>query len=65
MNKNLQRKIREKYINNFKAQTILGEFCQGKPLKEVNMMDGLLKYKQFQPLSHCQLNLCLPPMSWG
>ena len=43
---NSQRKIREGYINNPKAQRLLGELCKGKALKEVKLLDGLLKYKQ-------------------
>ena len=42
----LQRKIREGYINDPEAQRLLGELRKGKALKEVKLLDGLLKYKQ-------------------
>ena len=43
---NLWCKIREEYINYIEVQRLLGEFCKGKTLKEVKLVDGLLKYKQ-------------------
>ena len=43
---NLWCKIREGYINYPEAQRLLGELCMGKALKEVRLVDGLLKYKQ-------------------
>ena len=41
-------KVREGYINYPKAQRLLGEFFMGKAFKEVELVDGLLKYKQSQ-----------------
>ena len=43
---NLQRKIREGYLKDPEAQRLLGELRKGKALKEVKLVDGLLKYKQ-------------------
>ena len=43
---NLQRKIREGYFKDPKAQRLLGELYKGKALKEDKLVDGLLKYKQ-------------------
>ena len=45
---NLQRKIREWYLKDPEAQRLLGELCKGRALKEVKLVDGLLKYKQSQ-----------------
>ena len=42
---NLQLKIRKGYLKDPKAQRLLGELCKGKALKEVKLVDGLLKYK--------------------
>jgi hypothetical protein len=39
-------KIREGYIDYPEAQRLLGEFRKGKVLKEVRLVNGLLKYKQ-------------------
>ena len=38
--------MREGYINYPEAQRLLGELREGKTLKEVKLVDGLLKYKQ-------------------
>ena len=38
--------MREGYLKDPKAQRLLGELCKGKALKEVKLVDGLLKYKQ-------------------
>ena len=43
---NLQWKIRKEYLNDPKAQRLLGELCNSKALKDVKLVDGLLKYKQ-------------------
>jgi hypothetical protein len=43
---NLRYKIREGYINYPEAQKLLGKLRKGKALKEVKLVDGLLKYKQ-------------------
>ena len=43
---NLQRKIREGYLKDPEAQRLLGDLPKGKVLKEVKLVDGLLKYKQ-------------------
>ena len=43
--RNLQRKIKERFLKDPKAQRLLGELRQGKTLKEVKLVDGLLKYK--------------------
>ena len=43
---NLQRKIRKGYLKDSKAQRLLSELCKGKALKEVKLVDALLKYKQ-------------------
>lgn len=43
---NLQHKIRLGYINNFEAQRFLGELCKGKTLKEVKLINELLKCNQ-------------------
>ena len=43
---NLQQKIREGYLKDSKAQRLLGELHKGKALKEIKLVDGLLKYKQ-------------------
>jgi hypothetical protein len=43
---NLWGYTREGYINYPEAQRLLGEFRNGKALKEVKLVDGLLKYKQ-------------------
>lgn len=45
---NLKCKIKKGYINNPKAQRLLGELCKGKALKEVKLGNILLKYKQSQ-----------------
>ena len=45
---NLQWKIREGYFKDPKAQRLLGELHKGMALKEVKLVDGLLKYKQSQ-----------------
>ena len=34
------------YLKDPKAKRLLGELCKGKVLKEVKLVDGLLKYKQ-------------------
>ena len=39
-------KIREGYIDYPEAQRLLGEFRKGMVLKEVRLVNGLLKYKQ-------------------
>ena len=44
----LQRKIKEGYINDPEAQRLLGELRKGKAFIEVKLLDGLLKYKQSQ-----------------
>ena len=44
--RDLQRKIREGYINEPEAQSLLGELRKGKALKEVKLLDVLLKYKE-------------------
>ena len=43
---NLWWKIREGYINYPKSQKLVGELRKGKALKEIKLVDGLLKYKQ-------------------
>lgn len=35
-------------MNDLEAQRFLGEFCKGKAFKDVNLVEGLLKYKQSQ-----------------
>ena len=45
---NLQRKIREGYLKDPKAQRLLSKLCKDKALKKVKLVDGLLKYKQSQ-----------------
>ena len=45
---NLQPKIRERYLKDLKAQRLLDELRKGKALKDVKLVDGLLKYKQSQ-----------------
>ena len=42
----LERRIREGYMKDPEAQRLLGELRQGKKLKEIKLVDGLLKYKQ-------------------
>ena len=44
--RNLQQKIREGYLKDPKAQRLLDELSKGKALKEVKLVNGLLKYKQ-------------------
>ena len=39
-------KIKERSINYSEAQRLVGELCKGKALKEVGLVDGLLKYTQ-------------------
>jgi hypothetical protein len=39
-------KLREGYANDPEAQIFLGELRKGKALKEIKLVDGLLKYKQ-------------------
>ena len=46
--RDLQRTVREGYINDPKAQRLLGELRKGKALKEIKLVNGLLKYKQNQ-----------------
>ena len=43
---NLPHKIREGYMNDSKMQRLFGEFCKGKALNEVKLVDGLLKYEK-------------------
>ena len=43
---NLERKIREGYMKDLKAQRLLGELRQGKRLRDIKLANGLLKYKQ-------------------
>jgi hypothetical protein len=42
----LHRKLRKGYVNDPEAQVFLGELHKGKALKEIKLVDGLLKYKQ-------------------
>ena len=42
----LQRKTKERYINDPETQRLPSEFCNGKAFKEVKLVNRLLKYKQ-------------------
>jgi hypothetical protein len=54
----LHRKLREGYTNDPKVQMFLGELRKSKALKEIKLVDGLLKYKQNQVyVSHGKLRL--------
>lgn len=45
---NLQWEMKKRYINDPRAQRFLGKLYKGKALKEVKLVDGLVKYKQNQ-----------------
>jgi hypothetical protein len=42
----LERRIRKKYMKDPKAQRVLAKLRNNKKLKEIKLVDGLLKYKQ-------------------